>query len=36
LEHFRDCIAENRQPLTGGRACLPTERTRESLYRSIR
>jgi 1,5-anhydro-D-fructose reductase (1,5-anhydro-D-mannitol-forming) len=36
LEHFRDCIAESRQPLTGGRACLPTERTRELLYRSIR
>jgi 1,5-anhydro-D-fructose reductase (1,5-anhydro-D-mannitol-forming) len=34
LEHFRDCIAENTQPITSGRACLPTERTREQLYRS--
>jgi hypothetical protein len=34
LEHFRDCIAEKRQPLTSGRACLPSERTRELLYRS--
>ena len=36
LEHFRDCIAENREPISSGRACLPTERTRELLYRSIR
>jgi UDP-N-acetylglucosamine 3-dehydrogenase len=35
LEHFRDCIAENRQPLTSGRACLQTERTRVLLYSSI-
>jgi len=36
LEHFRDCIADKTQPLTSGRACLPTERTRELLYQSIR
>lgn len=36
LEHFRDCIAEKQHPITSGRACLPTERTRELLYRSIR
>jgi len=36
LEHFRDCIAESREPITSGRACLATERTRELLYRSIR
>lgn len=35
LEHFRDCIADRKQPLTSGRACLPTERTRELLYQSI-
>jgi len=35
LEHFRDCIAEKRDPITSGRACLLTERTRELLYRSI-
>lgn len=35
LEHFRDCIARKRQPITSGRACLPTERTRELLYRSV-
>ena len=34
LEHFRVCVAENREPITSGRACLPTERTREMLYRS--
>jgi predicted dehydrogenase len=34
LEHFRDCIAGNRQPITSGRSCLPTERIRELLYRS--
>jgi predicted dehydrogenase len=36
LEHFRDCIADKKQPLTSGRACLPAERTRELLYQSIR
>jgi 1,5-anhydro-D-fructose reductase (1,5-anhydro-D-mannitol-forming) len=36
LEHFRDCIAENRQPLTSGGACLATEKTRALLYRSVR
>ena len=35
LEHFRDCVAESREPITSGRACLATERTRELLYRSI-
>jgi hypothetical protein len=33
LEHFLDCIGDSRQPITSGRACLPTERTRERLYR---
>jgi predicted dehydrogenase len=36
LEHFRDCIAERRQPITSGRACLQTERIRDLLYRSVR
>ena len=36
LEHFRDCVAERREPITSGRACLPTERTRALLYRSVR
>jgi 1,5-anhydro-D-fructose reductase (1,5-anhydro-D-mannitol-forming) len=36
LEHFLDCIGAGRQPVTSGRACLPTERTRERLYAGIR
>ena len=36
LEHFRDCIADKRQPLTSGRACLATEEIRAQLYRSVR
>jgi 1,5-anhydro-D-fructose reductase (1,5-anhydro-D-mannitol-forming) len=36
LEHFRDCVAENREPISSGRACLPTERTRVLLYSSVR
>ena len=35
LEHFRDCIAQQREPLTSGHACLRTEQTREMLYKSI-
>ena len=35
LEHFRDCIAQSREPITSGRACLPTERTRALLYRGV-
>jgi 1,5-anhydro-D-fructose reductase (1,5-anhydro-D-mannitol-forming) len=34
LEHFLECIGAGRQPVTSGRACLPTERTRERLYRN--
>jgi len=35
LEHFRECIARKRQPITSGRACIPTERARELLYHSL-
>jgi UDP-N-acetylglucosamine 3-dehydrogenase len=35
-EHLRDCIAEKREPIASGRACLQTERIRGLLYQSVR